>query len=91
MSGIIAFYVGCLSSTVGPEFQPPSLGVLASYWVSSPGMPSCCLERRRLDPVVDEVRQAARSIFESRLAQMSEVEVVQCVEFWREHCMFLML
>jgi hypothetical protein len=37
---------------------------------------------------LDEVRQAARSIFESRLAQMSEVDVVQCVAFWREHCTF---
>ncbi|CAE6464175.1 unnamed protein product [Rhizoctonia solani] len=69
VSRILAFYVGCLADAVGPEFQPPSLGVLATFWVSSS----------------NEVRQAARIIFESRLAQMDDVEVVQCVTFWREH------
>ncbi|KAH7337021.1 hypothetical protein B0J17DRAFT_718925 [Rhizoctonia solani] len=69
VSSILAFYVGCLANAVGPEFQPPSLGVLATFWVSSS----------------DEVRQAARLIFESRLAQMDDVEVVQCVTFWREY------
>ncbi|QRV92544.1 WD40 domain protein [Ceratobasidium sp. AG-Ba] len=69
VSAIISFYVGCLADVVGSEFQPPSLGILASFWVCTP----------------DEVRQAARTIFESRLAQMNETEVVQCVSFWREH------
>ncbi|KAJ1303291.1 hypothetical protein OPQ81_011488 [Rhizoctonia solani] len=69
VSNILAFYVGCLANAVGPDFQPPSLGVLATFWVSS----------------FDEVRQAARLIFESRLAQMDDVEVVQCVTFWREY------
>ncbi|KAF8606800.1 hypothetical protein BDV93DRAFT_326950 [Ceratobasidium sp. AG-I] len=69
VNGAIAFYVGCLGDAVGPDFKPPSLGVLATFWVSSP----------------DEVRQAARTIFESRLAQMNEAEVVKCVAFWREY------
>ncbi|ELU38230.1 WD40 domain-containing protein [Rhizoctonia solani AG-1 IA] len=69
VSRILAFYVGCLANAVGPEFQPPSLSVLATFWVSSS----------------DEVRQAARLLFESRLSQMEEAEVVQCVTFWREH------
>lgn len=37
INGAIAFYVGCLGDAVGPEFKPPSLGVLATFWVSSPG------------------------------------------------------
>ncbi|KAG8772583.1 hypothetical protein FRC12_002979, partial [Ceratobasidium sp. 428] len=69
VSGIISFYVGCLADAVGSEFQPPSLGILASFWVCNP----------------DEVRQAARTLFESRLAQMSETDVVKCVAFWREY------
>ncbi|KAF8713115.1 WD40 repeats protein, partial [Rhizoctonia solani] len=69
VSRILAFYVGCLANAVGPEFQPPSLSVLATFWVSSS----------------DEVRQAARLLFESRLSQMEEAEVVQCVTFWREY------
>ncbi|KAG8733856.1 hypothetical protein FRC11_001394 [Ceratobasidium sp. 423] len=69
VSRILAFYVGCLANTIGADFQPPSLGVLATFWVSSS----------------DEVRQAARLIFESRLAQMDDAEVDQCVTFWREH------
>ncbi|KAL5632661.1 hypothetical protein ACGC1H_005568 [Rhizoctonia solani] len=69
VSSILAFYIGCLADAVGPDFQPPSLGVLAMFWVSNS----------------DEVRQAVRLIFESRLAQMDDVEVVQCVTFWREY------
>ncbi|KAG8678570.1 hypothetical protein FRC08_017662, partial [Ceratobasidium sp. 394] len=69
VSGILSFYVGCLADAVGPEFQPPSLGILAAFWVCN----------------ADEVRQAARTLFESRLAQMSEMEVVKCVAFWRSY------
>ncbi|CAE6390945.1 unnamed protein product [Rhizoctonia solani] len=69
VSRILAFYVGCLANAVGLDFQPPSLSVLATFWVSSS----------------DEVRQAARSLFESRLAQMDEAEVVRYVTFWREY------
>ncbi|CAE6507831.1 unnamed protein product [Rhizoctonia solani] len=68
-STMLAFYIGCLADAVGTDFQPPSLGVLATFWVNSS----------------DEVRQAARLIFESRLTQMDDVEVVQCVEFWWEY------
>ncbi|KAG9122431.1 hypothetical protein FRC07_001177 [Ceratobasidium sp. 392] len=89
ISGIISFYVGCLADAVGSEFQPPSLGILAGFWVCNPGTSTVQRVKSRLDVndvgFEDEVRQAARTIFESRLAQMSEAEVVKCVAFWREY------
>lgn len=59
VSKILAFYVGCLSDTVGSDFQPPSLGILATFWVSSfgaltPPEPWLCF----LDPIYVQMRYA---------------------------------
>ncbi|EJD50966.1 hypothetical protein AURDEDRAFT_112046 [Auricularia subglabra TFB-10046 SS5] len=66
-SAVIAFYVVSLPDAVGPAFQPPCLEYLAQYWY---------------DASV-ELRQAARTLFESTAVRMTDQETIAFVERWQ--------
>ncbi|GAA6050579.1 hypothetical protein JCM3770_001471 [Rhodotorula araucariae] len=67
-SEAILYYASCLADTVGPAFCPPSLDVLAQFWLDKNA----------------EVQQAARSLFGTYLAAMPDDRITALVEVWQD-------
>ncbi|GAA5977576.1 hypothetical protein JCM10908_005026 [Rhodotorula pacifica] len=65
-SEAIVYFASCLADAVGPDFAPPSLDILASFW---------------LDKNV-ELHQAARTLFGTYLAATPDEEVQALLETW---------
>ncbi|KZV92531.1 hypothetical protein EXIGLDRAFT_718203 [Exidia glandulosa HHB12029] len=66
-SAAIAFYVVALPDYIGPAFESPCLEFLARYWYDTSA----------------ELRQAARTLFESTASRMSDQETIAFVEKWQ--------
>ncbi|GAA5916565.1 hypothetical protein JCM8208_007704 [Rhodotorula glutinis] len=64
----VVYFASCLADTVGSTFCPPSLDVLAQFW----------LDRNT------EVQQAAKSLFGTYLAAMPDADIVALVEEWQD-------
>ncbi|TNY18126.1 hypothetical protein DMC30DRAFT_73310 [Rhodotorula diobovata] len=64
----IVYFASCLADAVGSAFCPPSLDVLAQFW----------LDRNT------EVQQAAKSLFGTYLAAMPDTDIVVLVEEWQD-------
>ncbi|GAA6003526.1 WD40 repeat domain-containing protein [Rhodotorula paludigena] len=67
-SEAIVYLASCLGDTVGPDFCPPSLDVLAQFWLDKNA----------------EVQQAARSLFGTYLAAMPDDHILALVESWQD-------
>ncbi|GAA5873477.1 hypothetical protein JCM3774_002427 [Rhodotorula dairenensis] len=65
-SEAILYFASCLADSVGPSFAPPSLDILASFW---------------LDRSV-ELHQAARTLFGTYLAATPDHEIHALLETW---------
>ncbi|KAJ6624507.1 hypothetical protein B0H10DRAFT_2174467 [Mycena sp. CBHHK59/15] len=66
---VIAFYATSLSAVVGPLYQPPSLTYLARRWFDSS----------------NELRQAARTLFDAAVARLPDDETNTVAEHWQHH------
>ncbi|GAA5853924.1 hypothetical protein JCM9279_007604 [Rhodotorula babjevae] len=64
----VVYFASCLADTVGSTFCPPSLDVIAQFW----------LDRNA------EVQQAAKSLFGTYLAAMPDADIVALVEEWQD-------
>ncbi|EJC98476.1 WD40 repeat-like protein [Fomitiporia mediterranea MF3/22] len=67
-NAISTFYTVSLASFIGPSYQAPSLAVLAYYWNESE---------------VDDIRSAAKLLFDSEIARLPDDEIAMVVEKWR--------
>ncbi|KAJ7726520.1 hypothetical protein B0H16DRAFT_1592489 [Mycena metata] len=68
-SAVIAFYATALAGVVGPLYQPPSLEYLARRWFDSS----------------NELRQAARLLFDASVARLPDDETNVITEHWQHH------
>ncbi|GAA6064483.1 hypothetical protein JCM10212_000363 [Sporobolomyces blumeae] len=68
-SEAILYFASCLEDSVGRAFEKPSLEYLVSFWLD-----------RNL-----EVQQAARSLFGTYLASLSDDEIIALVRRWQDH------
>ncbi|KAJ7281956.1 hypothetical protein C8J57DRAFT_1298981 [Mycena rebaudengoi] len=66
---IVTFYATSLAAAVGPLYQPPSLTYLARRWFDSS----------------NEMRQAARTLFDATVAHLSDDETNSLAEHWQHH------
>ncbi|KAJ6554909.1 hypothetical protein DFH09DRAFT_1493798 [Mycena vulgaris] len=70
-SAVVAFYATSLAPVVGPLYRPPSLTYLARRWFDSSRL--------------DELRQAARILFEASVARLPDDETNSIAEHWQHH------
>ncbi|KAJ7162930.1 hypothetical protein C8R46DRAFT_1101904 [Mycena filopes] len=68
-SAVVAFYATALAGVVGPLYQPPSLVYLARRWFDSS----------------NELRQAARLLFDASVARLPDDETNVIAEHWQHH------
>ncbi|KAJ7626280.1 hypothetical protein DFH06DRAFT_737359 [Mycena polygramma] len=68
-SAVVAFYATSLAGVVGPLYQPPSLTYLARRWFDSS----------------NELRQAARLLFDASVARLPDDETNTIAEHWQHH------
>ncbi|KAJ7465077.1 hypothetical protein FB451DRAFT_1262556 [Mycena latifolia] len=68
-SAVVAFYATSLAPVVGPLYRPPSLTYLARRWFDSS----------------NELRQAARILFDASVARLSDEETNTIAEHWQHH------
>ncbi|KAJ7166355.1 hypothetical protein C8R43DRAFT_985618 [Mycena crocata] len=68
-SAVVAFYATSLAGVVGPLYQPPSLSYLARRWFDSS----------------NELRQAARLLFDASVARLTDEETNLVAEHWQHH------
>ncbi|EED81002.1 predicted protein [Postia placenta Mad-698-R] len=69
-STMMTFYVASLPEAIGPSYQSPSLTFLAKYYLRSS---------------VQEVRSAARLLFDAGVARLSNDDTILIVEKWKEY------
>lgn len=67
---MMTFYVASLPEAIGPSYQSPSLTFLAKYYLRSS---------------VQEVRSAARLLFDAGVARLSNDDTILIVEKWKEY------
>ncbi|KAJ6584436.1 hypothetical protein B0H19DRAFT_1105047 [Mycena capillaripes] len=68
-SAVVAFYATSLAGVVGSLYQPPSLTYLARRWFDSS----------------NELRQAARLLFDASVARLPDDETNVIAEHWQHH------
>ncbi|KAF7302006.1 WD-REPEATS-REGION domain-containing protein [Mycena indigotica] len=68
-AAVVALYATSLSGVVGPFYRPPSLTYLARRWFDSS----------------NEVRHAARMLFDATIARLSDEETIEVAEHWQHH------
>ncbi|KAF8195899.1 hypothetical protein K438DRAFT_1826706 [Mycena galopus ATCC 62051] len=68
-SAVVAFYATSLAGVVGPHYQPPSLIYLARRWFDSS----------------NELRQAARTLFDASVARLPDDEAMGITEHWQHY------
>ncbi|KAJ7196115.1 hypothetical protein GGX14DRAFT_700624 [Mycena pura] len=68
-SAVVAFYATSLAAAVGPLYRPPSLTYLARRWFDSS----------------NELRQAARLLFDASIARLPDDETTMIAEHWQHH------
>ncbi|KAH7928777.1 hypothetical protein BV22DRAFT_1058262 [Leucogyrophana mollusca] len=66
---VITFYVASLAHVVGPSYKPPDLAYLARQWFGSS----------------NEMRQAARVLFDAGVVRLSDEESIALVDAWQHH------
>ncbi|KIJ60314.1 hypothetical protein HYDPIDRAFT_177510 [Hydnomerulius pinastri MD-312] len=66
---VITFYATSLASVVGPHFKAPDVVHLARQWFESS----------------NELRQAARTLFDAGVARLSDEESIALVDAWQHH------
>lgn len=66
---VMTFYATSLASSVGPYYQPPSLVFLANRWFDGS----------------NEIRQAARFLFDYVAAHLSDEETSAITDEWQHH------
>ncbi|TFY53289.1 hypothetical protein EVJ58_g9531 [Rhodofomes roseus] len=67
---IMTFYAASLPEALGTSYKPPSLRVLARYWLQS---------------TVNEVRSASRLLLDAGIARMSDLETAETIEYWQPY------
>ena len=103
-SEAIAFYVVGLPDAVGDGFQAPCLEHLSRFWYDPSGTaPTSGISSRSSSPYVwrpeltmagavgfaVELRQAARTLFESTAARMGDQQVMEFIERWQHECILV--
>jgi len=87
----MAFYTTSLASVVGPLYQAPSLVFLAKRWfdasskwklASSYDVCICSYS------FVDEIRHAARILFDAAVTRLSDEASIVLAERWQHHCAY---
>ncbi|KAJ7904510.1 hypothetical protein B0H14DRAFT_2663171 [Mycena olivaceomarginata] len=68
-SSVLAFYATSLAGVIGPLYQPPSLTYLARRWFDSS----------------NELRQAARFLFDASVARLPDDEANAITEHWQHY------
>ncbi|GJJ15512.1 hypothetical protein Clacol_009790 [Clathrus columnatus] len=64
---VITFYVASLPDIIGQFWQSPSLELLARYWFHHS----------------QDIRMAARSLFDSTVIRLSDADIISLTEFWQ--------
>lgn len=86
---VAAFYATSLAQILGGSYQPPSLAYLARHWFESSS------RFLNVNPFavgithtssVDELRQAARILFDAGIARLSDEETIILAEQWQHDC-----
>ncbi|KAF7290909.1 WD-REPEATS-REGION domain-containing protein [Mycena chlorophos] len=68
-TAVVAFYATSLSTSVGTFYRPPSVVYLARRWFDSS----------------NEVRQAARLLFDATISRLSDEETIQLTDHWQHY------
>jgi hypothetical protein len=83
---VLLFYASSLPQAVGKTFQPPSPALLAKSWIMSSREPVLHLPSSGNADFVGlreaEARMAIRVVFDARVAQMNDDEMMGCVDTW---------
>lgn len=66
---VITFYSTSLAHIVGASYQPPDVAYLATQWFDSS----------------NDVRQAAKTLFDVGIARLSDEESIALVDAWQHH------
>ena len=80
---MIAFYATSLSACVGPLHRPPSLSFLAMRWFDSSSKRLPLILVRSTELPIDELRLAARTLFDAAVARLSDEETNAITEEWQ--------
>jgi WD repeat-containing protein 7 len=83
---VVTFYATSLAQVVGSLFQAPSLSYLARHWFESSSQlrADSFFKNLVLNTIAtDELRQAARILFDAGIARLSDGEAIILAEQWQ--------
>ena len=73
---------------MGTSYQAPDVAYLATKWFNSSSESSTIVKGAQIQPfnLADDVRQAAKTLFDAGIVRLSDEESIALVDAWQHHC-----